>query len=127
MSMPKIEINSIKTEDAINNIISSIALEEAALAHILNAEGEKIRAAATISDITACELIELNKSASDVIINLGAFEQSLQNKLNTLLCFKLSDRKLCGCPCRLFNIPKPCGSRKASEHWYYRTQNVYKA
>lgn len=45
MSMPTIpDINTnIKRSDAVNLIIASIAAEEFALAHILNAEGEKIQ------------------------------------------------------------------------------------
>lgn len=51
MSMPKIpdinpDINvdiNIKRSNAINFIIASIAMEDLALAHILNAEGEKLQ------------------------------------------------------------------------------------
>ena len=45
MSMPKMpEMDeNMNREYAINLIISSIAMEELALAHILNAEGEKLQ------------------------------------------------------------------------------------
>jgi len=41
--MPKFSETEIKREDAISQIISSIAMEELGLSHILNAEGEKIQ------------------------------------------------------------------------------------
>lgn len=42
MSMPKIECNHIDTCCAAASLLQSIALEEAAISHILNAEGEKL-------------------------------------------------------------------------------------
>jgi len=41
--MPKFPSYTITREEAINQILSSIAMEELALSHILNAEGEKIQ------------------------------------------------------------------------------------
>jgi len=43
MSMPTFPTSSPKREDSINQILSSIAMEELGLSHILNAEGEKIQ------------------------------------------------------------------------------------
>lgn len=45
MSLPTFpdENLSINREDAVNYILTSIAMEELALSHILNAEGEKIQ------------------------------------------------------------------------------------
>jgi len=45
MSMPKFptNIDGLTRENVINQILSSIAMEELALSHILNAEGEKIQ------------------------------------------------------------------------------------
>ena len=42
MSMPKIECEHIDKCCAASSLIQSIALEETAISHILNAEGEKI-------------------------------------------------------------------------------------
>lgn len=43
MSMPKIECTNIDKCCAASSLVQSIALEETALSHILNAEGEKSR------------------------------------------------------------------------------------
>ena len=71
MSAPKIEKpqNSIDKNQAISDIIESIALEETGLAHIINAEGEKIQRALEIADSTD-DLINVNKSVKDTIVNI---------------------------------------------------------
>ena len=40
MGMPEIKSSNVTRSQAITDILQSIALEEAALAHILNAEGK---------------------------------------------------------------------------------------
>ncbi|MEG1527869.1 MAG: carboxypeptidase-like regulatory domain-containing protein [Clostridia bacterium] len=76
----------------INNIIESIALEETALSHILNAEGEKIQKAlekATSID----ELLRVNGSVQCTITDITHLECILYDKL------KLAINADCGgCP-----------------------------
>lgn len=43
MSMPKIECEHIDKCCAASSLLQSIALEETAISHILNAEGEKLQ------------------------------------------------------------------------------------
>lgn len=65
---------------AATQVIGSIALEEAALAHIMNAEGEKIQAAlANTSDID--QMLAVNASVADTLRVVVELEQSLQEKL----------------------------------------------
>ena len=82
MSAPKIERpkNSVDRDQAIADIIESIALEETGLAHIINAEGEKIQRALEIADNTD-DLIDVNKSVKDTIVNIIKMQMLLQFKL----------------------------------------------
>ena len=82
MSAPKIEKpqNSIDKEQAIADIIESIALEETGLAHIINAEGEKIQRALQIAD-NANDLISVNESVKDTLVNIIKMQMLLQFKL----------------------------------------------
>ncbi len=42
MSMPNFDIAGVSCQEAVANLIQSIAMEEAALSHILNAEGMRL-------------------------------------------------------------------------------------
>lgn len=83
MSMPSFPVVDppIDREDAVNQILSSIAMEELGLSHILNAEGEKLQyilgtlpglsgPPATVSDVLAA-----NESVRDLL------EAAVQNQL----------------------------------------------
>jgi hypothetical protein len=95
LSMPKIELDDIDEEVALSNIIASIALEEAALSHILNAEGEKIqRVVGTFEKVagvpfplevepTIEDLIAINDSVGELTKDIGDIEYALHNKLHT--------------------------------------------
>ncbi|MCL2105870.1 MAG: hypothetical protein FWH26_02230 [Oscillospiraceae bacterium] len=99
MSMPRITIPaSVTEENALANIIASIALEEAALAHIINAEGEKIqRVVGTFTPEGAAEPLELlvpataedmqaiNTAVGEMMETVSSIETSLHNKLRTVL------------------------------------------
>ena len=64
--------------------MGSIALEEAALAHIMNAEGEKIQAAiANTGDIG--KLLEVNASVADMLGHVNRLEQTLLEKLRLVV------------------------------------------
>ena len=70
---------------AISDVIESVALQETALSHILNAEGEKIQAMAAINGVTAEELLALNKTASKLIESIIRLESVLQAKLDKII------------------------------------------
>ncbi len=69
--------------DACNDVLESIALIEAALAHILNAEGEKIQKAVATADDT-CQLLAVNDSVNKTLSKAVFLEQLLCCKLESL-------------------------------------------
>jgi len=96
---------SILTRDeAINAIITSIAMEELALSHIINAESEKIKyAAKRVKDGDDCDgmqnLLKINESAACLIERVTDLQIILKNKLRLAI----------GClpPCPPCPPPKP--------------------
>ena len=93
MSMPKMpEMDeNMNREYAINLIISSIAMEELALSHILNAEGEKLQyVLGTLEgqdpgEVTMCDIMEVNRSIQKTIRDITKTEMLLQFKLEDAL------------------------------------------
>ncbi len=83
MSMPKIECSHIDKCCAAASLLQSIALEETAISHILNAEGEKLQKAISLS-CNQKDLIAINKSVEDMIDKLTGFEVVLKSKLDLI-------------------------------------------
>ena len=82
MSMPVIKMpdDPISMCQAVTDLIESIALEETAMSHILNAEGEKMQQAVAM-DIDICKLLEVNDSATDMVHAIANLELVLKDKL----------------------------------------------
>ena len=98
MSMPNIpnitpNIN-VNREQIINILLASIALEELGLAHILNAEGEKIQAVLANCKPTLADLVCIDKSVDkmlkDIIKKEMLLEMKFENVLELLECGKHS-------------------------------------
>lgn len=70
-------------ESSCTDILESIALQEAAIAHILNAEGEKLQKAVEVSSSPG-ELLKINESIQKTILYATHLEQVLFSKLDTL-------------------------------------------
>ncbi|MDT8977617.1 exosporium glycoprotein BclB-related protein [Paenibacillus sp. chi10] len=89
-------IISVTRDDAINLLLSSIALEELGLSHIINAEGEKIQfALGTLPGVTSppatiSDILLVNQSVRDTIQDLTKKEFLLQNKLDSILSTPIS-------------------------------------
>jgi len=66
---------------AITDLIQSVALQEAALAHIMNAEGEKMQKIIAMDGIDAEQLMELNKSVIQLISAISRLEMLFAAKL----------------------------------------------
>lgn len=70
----------------ISDLIESIALEEAAIGNIANAEGAKIQKMLALPGVTANQLLCVNKSVSDMLEALTTLESVLKQKLNSVDC-----------------------------------------
>lgn len=84
MGMPVITQSEGTRVQAVTDIITSVALEQAAISHILNAGGEEIQLAVAESS-TNEELIALNSSIMGLITTSTALEEVLLEKLQTVL------------------------------------------
>lgn len=89
MSMPELpNLNKFPTmEQAITAIITSIALEEIALSHVINAESEKIKLIVNCAKDKGCEnmdpeeLLAVNSSVADVLKSIVQLQVILKEKL----------------------------------------------
>ncbi|PIE91781.1 hypothetical protein CO726_30250 [Bacillus fungorum] len=91
-NVPNITPNiSLTREESVNLILSSIALQELGLAHIINAEGEKIQYALGLltqslsPPPTFDQLIQLNKSVQSTLQGAVETEIFLKAKLEAVL------------------------------------------
>ena len=83
MGMPVITASTTTRGQAITDLIQSVALEETALSHILNAEGEKIQKMVAMPDVTPEVLLATNKSVESMVNAVSRLEMILQSKLST--------------------------------------------
>ncbi|MEL4010341.1 collagen-like protein [Bacillus velezensis] len=94
MSQPNLPnitpVVTLSRDDTINLLLSSIAMEELGMAHILNAEGEKIQyALGTIPGLTGppsslADILNLNESVRDTLESLMKQELLLGSKLDSI-------------------------------------------
>ena len=82
MSMPVIttSCNPVSMSQAVTDLIESIALEETALSHILNAEGEKIQKALAM-DVSLEEIMNVNDTVMSMVASINDLEHTLRDKL----------------------------------------------
>lgn len=77
---------------AITDLFESIALQQAALSHILNAEGEKLQKIFSFEDISAENILLGNKSAESMVNSITELEMILKDKLDLF--------QDCNCSCK---------------------------
>lgn len=82
--MPVITPGTVTREQAISDIIESVALEETGLSHILNAEGEKIQA--VLKSGTIDQMLAVNASVKSMVNSVSRLELVLQMKLDLFSC-----------------------------------------
>ena len=92
MSMPSFPPNGadLTREEALTMIIASIAMEELALSHIINAEGEKLQyILGTLPGSRACagpqDVLAVNKSVASLLDVVAQNQMLLKNKLEKAL------------------------------------------
>ena len=93
--MEKPEYCPISRRQAISNVIDSVALEQAALSNILEAEGEKLKRIVANPCICPEMILATNRSLERTIKAVSQLETVLQSKLELF--------EDCLCPC-----PSPC-------------------
>lgn len=85
MGIPKIECTCIDKCCAASSLLQSIALEEAAIANILNAEGKKINKVLCLEECEVKTILDTNKSVQDTIEKITALENVLKDKLELII------------------------------------------
>lgn len=92
MSQPSFpELPTPSRDDAISLVLSSIAMEELGLSHIINAEGEKIQfALGTLPGVTSPpatidDVLALNESVRDVLDSITQTQMFLNSKIQAAL------------------------------------------
>lgn len=78
---PSCEVVETQPCQTITDLLESIALQEASLAHIINAEGAKIQKSLETSSITIADMIAINKSVSDILTKVIKLEMVLEFKI----------------------------------------------
>lgn len=82
----------VSRDQAITNIIDSVAKEQNALASILEAEAEKLKKFICIPCVCPELILDANKSVEKTVTSISLLETQLQLKL------RLFDECLCPCP-----------------------------
>ena len=79
MSMPTITTspNPISMSQAITDLIESIALEETALSHILNAEGEKLQKVLAMEDVSLNQILDVNETVMNMVTTVNELEHQM--------------------------------------------------
>ena len=67
---------------AVSDLFESIALQQAALAHILNAEGEKLQKVLSIPGISPEIILQTNQSVESMVNSIASLESILKQKLD---------------------------------------------
>jgi len=94
MSMPQFPNDTLNLtrDDVINQILSSIAMEELGLSHILNAEGEKLQyilgtleGSTPPQPPTVQEVLQVNESVQKLLETTSYQQMFLKNKMSDAL------------------------------------------
>ena len=81
MGMPIITPGTGTRNQAITDLIQSVALQETALSHMLNAEGEKMQAIIAMPNATLEDMMEMNESVNKLVNAVTRLEMMFLAKL----------------------------------------------
>ena len=68
-------------DQAVIDLMESIALQESALSHILCAETQKMKTALSMEELDLCKLLEVNDSTTNMVHAVAYLELVLKGKL----------------------------------------------
>ncbi len=71
----------VTLDQAVVDLMESIALQETALSHILCAESQKMKTAMGLEGLDLCKLLEVNDSATNMVHAVANLELVLKDKL----------------------------------------------
>ncbi len=71
----------VSLDQAVVDLLESIALQESALSHILCAESQKMKTALAMEEVDLCKLLEVNDSATNMVHAVANLELVLKEKL----------------------------------------------
>ena len=71
----------VSLDQAVIDLLESIALQESALSHILCAESQKMKTAMGMEELDLCKLLEVNDSATNMVHAVANLEMMLKDKL----------------------------------------------
>ena len=71
----------VTLDQAVIDLLESIALQESALSHILCAESHKMKTAMSLEEVDLCKLLEINDSATNMVHAVANLELALKDKL----------------------------------------------
>ena len=75
------EMPKVTLDQAVIDLMESIALQESPLSHILCAETQKMKAALSMEELDLCKLLEVNDSATNMVHAVANLELVLKEKL----------------------------------------------
>ena len=78
------EMPKVSLDQAVVDLMESIALQETALSHILCAESRKMQKAMDLDGLDLCKLLEVNDSATNMVHAVANLELVLKDKLVTI-------------------------------------------
>ena len=71
----------VSLDQAVIDLLESIAFQESALSHILCAETQKMKVALSMEELDLCKLLEVNDSATNMVHAVANLELVLKEKL----------------------------------------------